>query len=110
MLNLHFESKDADFATNTLILFTHILMKFRQSDFPLKSLGSKRLEVYGTQSDLAIADFDQNRMILSPLTHDKKVLETFPTFSADGSWIYYVPLRKPLCRTASINYITPFAA
>lgn len=51
--------------------------------------GSKRLEVYDTQSDLAIADFDQNRMILSPLTHDKKVLETFPAFSADGNWIYY---------------------
>ena len=50
---------------------------------------NKRLEVYDTQSDLAIADFDQNRMILSPLTHDKKVLETFPTFSADGNWIYY---------------------
>ena len=51
--------------------------------------GSKRLEVYDTESDLAIADFEQNRMILSPLTRDKKVLETFPTFSADGKHIYY---------------------
>ena len=38
---------------------------------------------------MAIADFEQNRMILSPLTRDKKVLETFPTFSADGKHIYY---------------------
>lgn len=51
--------------------------------------GSKRLEVYDTESDLAIADLEQNRMILSPLTRDKKVLETFPTFSADGKHIYY---------------------
>lgn len=51
--------------------------------------GTKRLEVYDTQSDLAIADFDQNRMIFSPLTHNSKVWETFPTFSADGNWIYY---------------------
>ena len=34
--------------------------------------GSKRLEVYDTESDLAIADLEQNRMILSPLTRDKK--------------------------------------
>lgn len=53
------------------------------------ALGSKRLEVYDTGSDLAVADFEQNRMILSPLTRQKKVLETFPSFSADGKWIYY---------------------
>lgn len=51
--------------------------------------GSKRLEVYDTASDLAVADLEQNRMLLSPLTSNKKVLETFPTFSADGKWIYY---------------------
>ena len=51
-------------------------------------------------------------MILSPLTADSTVLETFPTFSADGKWIYYcsaptVPLpdsvqqlRYSLCRIA----------
>lgn len=51
--------------------------------------GNKRLEVYDTASDLAIADFEQNRMILSPLTNDKEVWETFPSFSADGRWVYY---------------------
>ena len=51
--------------------------------------GNKRLEVYDTQSNLAIADFDKNRMILSPLTNNPKVLETFPTFSPDGKWIYF---------------------
>lgn len=73
---------------------------------------NRRLEVYDTVSDLAVADFDGNRMILSPLTADSTVLETFPTFSADGKWIYYcsaptVPLpdsvqqlRYSLCRIA----------
>lgn len=50
---------------------------------------TKRLEVYDTESDLALADFDQNRMILSPLTTRKDRLETFPSFSADGKWVYY---------------------
>lgn len=51
--------------------------------------GNKRLEVYDTKSDLAIADFDQNRMIFSPLTNKTKELETFPSFSADGKWVYF---------------------
>ena len=50
---------------------------------------ARRLEVYDTTSDLCIADFEQNRMILSPLTADSTKLETFPTFSADGKQIYY---------------------
>ena len=72
-----------------------------------------RLEVYDTTSDLAIADFDENRMILSPLTTDSTCLETFPVFSADGCWVYFcsapavdnlpddvTSLRYSLCRIA----------
>lgn len=51
--------------------------------------GSRRLEVYDTASDLVVADFDKDQLHLSPLTSRKDVLETFPTFSADGQWIYY---------------------
>mgnify|MGYP000109008458 FL=1 len=73
---------------------------------------NRRLEVYDTVSDLAIADFDENCMLISPLTADSTVLETFPTFSADGKWIYYCSaplvalpdsvrqLRYSLCRIA----------
>ena len=53
------------------------------------TLGSRRLEVYDTKSDLAIADFDNNMMILPPELARKDVLETFPVFSADGDYIYY---------------------
>ena len=44
----------------------------------------KRLEVYDTVSDLVIADFDNNKMLISPQTARKEVFETFPTFSTDG--------------------------
>lgn len=53
------------------------------------ALGSRRLEVFDTESDLLIADFDRNQLILSPLTADKEALETFPAFSADGRWVYF---------------------
>lgn len=53
------------------------------------SMDSKRLEVYDSNSDLCIADFENNRMILSPLTTDSTKFETFPTFSADGKKIYF---------------------
>ncbi len=51
--------------------------------------GSRRLEVYDTESDLAIADFDRNEMIVPRSLSRKDVLETFPVFSADGKYIYY---------------------
>jgi hypothetical protein len=51
--------------------------------------GSRRLEVYDTKSDLVIADFDRNQLIVPEILSRKDILETFPVFSADGSSIYY---------------------
>ena len=51
--------------------------------------GNKRLEVYDTESDLVMADFDSNQLFASPLVSDSMQLETFPTFSPDGAWVYY---------------------
>lgn len=48
-----------------------------------------RLEVYDTQSDLVVADFDGNRLITMPHTARADVFETFPAFSADGKYVYY---------------------
>lgn len=55
----------------------------------LHSQGSRRLEVYDTESDLCIADFDQRRMILSPLVRGDASLETFPCFAPDGRTVYF---------------------
>ena len=53
------------------------------------ALGSQRMEVYDTASDLVITDFDRNELIIPPHLSRKDVFETFPVFSADGKSIYY---------------------
>ena len=55
----------------------------------LHSVGSKRLEVYDTESDLCMADFETGRMILSDKVMGNETLETFPCFGADGRTVYY---------------------
>lgn len=55
----------------------------------LRALGSNRMEIYDTASDLLVADFDNNRLLFSPLTSGSDVLETFPTFAPDGESITF---------------------
>lgn len=60
------------------------------------SLKSRRLEVYDTTSDLCVADFDRDSLLLPPLASGTpETLETFPAFSADGQWIYYCAAPNP---------------
>lgn len=55
-----------------------------------------RLEVYDTQSDLCIADFEKQRMITSPLvSQTDHMFETFPCFSADGNSVYFCSAENP---------------
>lgn len=53
------------------------------------SLGSKRLEVFDTVSDVYVADLVNHKFIESPLLTDSLQMETFPTFSPDGKYVYY---------------------
>lgn len=53
------------------------------------SAPAKRLEVYDTKSDVYAADLETNHIIRSPLLADSTQLETFPTFSPDGRYVYY---------------------
>ncbi|MCK9159724.1 MAG: hypothetical protein WCR45_03620 [Bacteroidaceae bacterium] len=55
--------------------------------------GSKRLEVYDAKSDVIVADFDKDRILISPLLSDSTALETFPVFSAQGKWIYFCTVK-----------------
>ena len=55
----------------------------------VQASAQKRLEVYDTESDVYVADLDQHVIIHSPLLSDPEWLETFPTFSPDGKYIYY---------------------
>ena len=55
----------------------------------LRALGSHRMEIYDTASDLLVTDFDTNAMHFSSLTSGTDAYETFPTFSPDGRYIYF---------------------
>ncbi len=50
---------------------------------------SSRLEVYDTQSNVYVANLDDNTITSSPLTSESQHLATFPAFSPDGKYIYY---------------------
>ncbi|MGI6222251.1 MAG: hypothetical protein ACOYJG_01420 [Prevotella sp.] len=50
---------------------------------------NKRLEVYDSKSDVYLADLQKRIIYASPLTADTTQLETFPTISPDGKYIYY---------------------
>jgi hypothetical protein len=74
--NLHPSGKYGVFSANNVIPEFHTLL-------------SKKLEVYDKASALLVLDFDNNRIIQSPLVSGDDKLETFPVFSADGNRIFY---------------------
>ena len=63
----------------------------------------KRLEVYDSKSDVYVADLDKNIIISSPLTSDSTKLETFPTFSPNGKYIYYCVADKKGLKTKNLK-------
>lgn len=73
---LHPSGRFGVFSTNIIIPSFH-------------SQAGKRMEVYDTESDLTVADFENNRMINLPHVARKDRLETFPCFSPDGNSVYY---------------------
>lgn len=64
---------------------------------------SKRLEVFDSASDVYVADLDNRKIIRTPLLADSLWLETFPTFSPDGRYIYYCTTRNCLLRRDSAD-------
>jgi hypothetical protein len=75
--NFHPSGRYGVFSTN------HIIPAFH-------TFRSERLEVYDTESDLVILDFDENKIIPFPSdTMPGKPFRTFPVFSADGTSVYY---------------------
>ena len=73
--NFHPSGRYGVFSTNIIIPEFH-------------SFRGERLEVYDTESDLIVTDFDNNTSMSFPETGQKE-LRTFPVFSADGNTVYY---------------------
>lgn len=59
----------------------------------------RRMEVFDTRSDLYIADIQEHKFIRSSVISDPDMLETFPTFSPDGKFIYF-------CKAPQIDTVT----
>jgi len=74
--NIHPSGRYGVFSTNIVLPQFH-------------TLSTTKLEVFDTESDLLVVDFDNNRIITSPLVSGDENLETFPSFSANGKKIYY---------------------
>lgn len=53
------------------------------------TVAQNRMEVYDSESDLTVADFDRNVMVNLPHVARADKLETFPCFSADGESVFY---------------------
>ena len=55
--------------------------------------GNEKVEVQDSRSDLILYDIDKNEV--RTITDDPKELETFPAWSPDGKYLYYVSARYP---------------
>lgn len=55
----------------------------------LHSYRTERLEVYDTQSDLILVDFEKRTVSDKPCITGREFQETFPCFSSDGKTIYF---------------------
>lgn len=62
------------------------------------SAGSKRLEVFDTVSDVYVASLATKEFLCCPAIADSTRLETFPTFSPDGRYIYF-------CRAETLDSV-----
>ena len=81
----------------------------------MHAAGGLRMEVFDRNSDLCVADFDENRLYAFPETARADVMETFPVFSADGNYVYYcaapyLPLPAELDRMMYALVRVPFNA
>ena len=49
--------------------------------------GEDKVEVYDTKSDLVLYDVKKDEII--PVSNNEGEMETFPTWSPDGKWLYF---------------------
>jgi len=58
------------------------------------SVKDKRIEVMDSESDLVVYDISSNKLITNHLVSSKESFETFPSFSADGTELYFCSAKR----------------
>lgn len=66
----------------------------------IHSTGPKAVEVSDSESDLIVLDTETNRLLSSPAIYGKEWMETFPTWSPDGTMLYF-------CRSKAVDKKAP---
>lgn len=61
-----------------------------------------RVEVIDRASDVVVYDADKHEAFSSPLLKDSLHMQTFPSFSPDGKWLYYCS--APLVKEVGLNF------
>lgn len=70
------------------------------------STGTKTIEVADSESDLVILDTETNTLFTDSLIYGKQWMETFPTWSPDGKYLYFcrAKMKEEGTRLDSIRY------
>ncbi len=58
-----------------------------------------KIEGYDLRGDIIVYDVEKNRIAADPRFTNDSILESFPTFSPDGEWLYFVsakPVKMPI--------------
>ncbi|NLA49289.1 MAG: hypothetical protein GX876_07480 [Bacteroidales bacterium] len=69
------------------------------------AIPEKKVEVYDTLSDIIVYDIDKNMISTCETLSDPDRLETFPTWSPDGRYLYFCSAKKqPVIKFNQIRY------
>lgn len=58
--------------------------------------GEQPIEVFDTASDLVVYDIETGEVLTDPRFMTEDVLETFPSWSPDGRYLYFASFRSPV--------------
>ncbi|MFI3314400.1 MAG: cytochrome C biosynthesis protein [Rikenellaceae bacterium] len=90
-----FDLKTGDMMTGAVYPSWHpggryIAFSVNQTRQSLHNSGDKIIEVFDLNSDIVIYDIKENKMFSSELIYDKSMVESFPSWSKDGKYLYFV--------------------
>ncbi len=80
----------------------HIAFSTNKTNQVFHTANAARVEVIDKASDVVVYNADKHEAFSSPLLKDSLNMQTFPSFSPDGKWLYYCS--APLVNKVSLNF------